>query len=170
MITRCSKRNSIVVLLLLLCGVGATYWSYSYSSKLQNELHLKKEEIALHEVQKKDSNKAETAAQAAEDDKQLLEEYFLTENETVAFLTDLENSALADGVVMETKTLLMKDDKKLPYIELSLSCTGSQESLGLFLERLENLHYSSWIDSLHWSKKDSEVSAEVNLKILLLPS
>jgi phenylpyruvate tautomerase PptA (4-oxalocrotonate tautomerase family) len=108
-----------------------------------------------------------TVAERAE-----LQHYFVTEKETISFITEIESLARSIGVTLETTSLdLTPATGKDPAIlKTGFLVKGSQTDVTTFLQMMESLPYHSRIPTMDISRLGSnEWQGSLSLEVTVRP-
>lgn len=107
--------------------------------------------------------------EATKEERALLEQFVLTEEQTSAFLTEIENLGEAHGVSLKTKSLEVISQKGIfDHLALEFSIEGQEAGVKQVLSMLEALPYHGQITSLTYAREDTgEVIAALGMFITL---
>lgn len=124
---------------------------------------LSKSQILISENLAKDAsyNRVVSLIESTKNERRELNNFFLTEKDTVSFISTMENDAKTIGVKMETSNLavvpaVIKDTKIIEpaKLTLSISFSGSEAVVSKYVSLLENIPYQKSIPELSLSKMD----------------
>ncbi len=104
-----------------------------------------------------------------------LKSFFITENETIAFLTSIEKAAEAIGVTLKTNELavipvVVADGVTTPAaLTLRFTFSGSEAAVKKFLTLLEQIPYHVVIPKVTMNTSEANWKVTADLRITLLP-
>lgn len=168
MITKQTIKWSITTAIAFVSSIGVLLWTYYYAGQLRNDLERAQVAVVTHEMHAKNVAVAEKSAALAQAGEVTLQQYVLTEDKTVDFLTDLEALAAVHGVSLTTESLKVVENEDVPHISLQLNGLGTQNNVNDFLENLEALPYASWLENTTWLRTEAGIEVELILNVTLM--
>lgn len=171
-----TKRAKTILLIsivysLLFAGllVNALYLISAEGAKLD----VTKNKISENTAKEIAYTKMMTLLESSKDKRDTLKEFFVTEDETISFLSSLETAAKKIGVKLETNELevipsVTKETVVSPAaLSVSFTFNGSEREVKKFLEVLENIPYHTIIPKVTLTGNPSDGLWSGSAKLLL---
>ena len=173
------SRNNFLFASLTCLGVVLVFVYGLYKIQVQgNRLSQSRQVISDHIAKEASYNKVVNLIDETKAQRQLLSSFFITEKDTVRFISDMENASNIIGVKMETKNLavtpaVLKDGQVVEpaYLVFGMSFEGGETAIKKYVTLIENIPYQKKITQLTLSKQgpNNGWSGTVNLNILITP-
>ncbi len=175
-----TKRTTTNLVLALIFALGVTLGLalMLYIVNIQgSKLEQAKITIAEHVAKEAAYTNVTRLVEASASDRAMLLTYFITEKETITFISQLEAAALAMGVRLQTTNLSVTpattvDGKTTPgVLTVGLSFGGETTAAKKFLTLLENVPYHKQIPTVTMTKDAATAATQgqVSLLITLTP-
>ena len=149
MITKKTKIIFVVSIICFLVSVGGVYMLWSTIKNQGEALAQKANELALFEAQNKSYRDLEQLVNDTQSQRTQLQEYLLTEDQTIDFLSKIEN--LADSLAIDLSTDALKvQDTEGPFDTLLISyrIEGMKTRVDTLIQMLETLPYQAGLSNL----------------------
>jgi hypothetical protein len=129
--------------------------------------------IGEHSAKEASFNTVQQLLTTTKDDREKIDSFFIQENQTISFITEIERNATAIGVRLVTNELSINPSTvdpngvKTPAVLIvGFDFSGSKYAVEQFLVLLENVPYHKKITSVSVAKSDDSLW-KVNLKMQL---
>ncbi len=164
-------RNFIIASLLLILTAGS--FGLVYIKIFDEEITLKEQLKAIKIGNDREQTFYRLSALATESqsDRKQVQGYFLPQaSESITFLSQVENLAPQNGVILKTDALEEGSDKKTKekWIDASFTFSGARSDVERFIEILENMPYVARIDSVSLSvRAETNWEAKVKMRVYI---
>ncbi len=170
-----TTRAKKILGIAIMCGVssvagfaGALY----YVSGQGVVLRERAQAVADHAIQQQTYESLASLLETTKAEREELNHYILTEDETIDFLAEIEALAAAEQVLITTDalTVVEKKDTSFNTLKVNLSLVGSPVAVQTVLQILETLPYMSYVNMLtidQSMQNDAGVTAKVELMVTL---
>jgi hypothetical protein len=160
-----------VVLALMLASI--LYVIHMQGTKLGEA----KDAIAEHTAKELAYNNVMRVLASSEQDRAKLSSYFISEKDTISFITELESAAKSFGVTMQTTGLSVAPAATVagvsnpPVLSVGVQFKGDEQSVKNYIVLLENVPYHKRISSFTFSGDSTtgQWSAATTLAITMKP-
>jgi hypothetical protein len=150
-----SKKYIWLFIALTLSGVGVfmLYVAYSEIRSMNEEISLLKSDIDNETRRINEERDLKIALADTSKDREMLNGYFVREDQIVPFVESIESVGTKFGVKVKIVSISDGGDVKNTEesLDLKINFNGSWSSVMNFLEYLENLPYKSHIDNVVFS-------------------
>lgn len=172
MITARAKK---IVVVAAVCGIasvtgfaGALY----YVSGQGVVLRERAQAVADHAIQQQTYEALASLLESTKTERDELNQYILTEDETIDFLAEIEGMAAAEGVLITTDALTVIEVKDTDFntLKINLSLAGQPSAMLTVLQILETLPYMSYVNKLSLDTTpiaETGITAKVELMVTL---
>lgn len=174
MITQHTKNITIIATLFCVGTVSGLVFFLIHIHQAGAKLNELSAVIANSDAQRQQNIELQRLLKETSDERMQLESLLLTENETIVFLTEIENIARNYNVAVTTKSLQVVAEEKggRDNLVIQFEIEGTDSSAKKFIRLLEELPYASQLTQLKITKtKDGEntFSGTIELSLSLLP-
>lgn len=173
MITKQTKAIGGIALalcmLVTMSIVTAVYVITTQGERLQTQIAL----LADVAAQERNLYEVKRILTESQSDREALAELFLTESDTIDFLSTIEEIARRQGLALTTESLNVQEPKGEPAtLAVSFSFVGRTETVRDFIMLLETLPYGSYLTRLQLQNDPDELlsEAQVTVAMILLPT
>jgi hypothetical protein len=142
-----------------------------YTVTLEGEiLEERVSTIANNNAKEKAYKDLQALVEKTATDREMLRTYLLTEKETSAFLTEIEQLGVRQGVVLITDSLEVKKQSGLfDMLTVRFTIEGKEELVTKMITVFETLPYHSQIVQMNFQKDDPlKTKSTIELKVTLL--
>lgn len=149
-----TKKTQVIacIAFVLLIVSGVTLWYVSYEvDRIGNELSRQVEIIANQHAQERKLAELMQLIEETAADRAQLDEYLLSEADTITFLADIERIGVQQGVEIKTNSLDVQEETDTTVLMARFSITGPQELVYKMLTIMESLPYESTLTQLNLS-------------------
>jgi len=159
MITSRAKKISIVAaiycLLAVVILVGAIYYTEQNKNKFADVRNKNSEAVAMKQL----ATKIEQTLLLSESDRNELDSFFISERDTIHFITRVEELANLFEVEVETTQLAVipAKDGKLSRLHIGFISEGQYDNVEKMLSALETLPYHKSISQVSIKKAQGEI-------------
>lgn len=129
--------------------------------------------IGEHSAKEASFNTVQQLLATTKDDREKIDSFFIRENQTISFITQIEQNATTIGVRLVTNELSINPGTVDPngittpaLLVVGFDFSGSKAAIEKFLVLLENIPYHKKITSVSVTKSDDSLW-KVNLKMQL---
>ena len=165
------KSNTIALLSLLFALCSGVVCSWVFYEVITSGQLLTDHVTAIADTRAKERAYKDLAVQVAKTDVQrtTLNSFVLTEEGTGAFLTQIEQLGVSQGVTLTTNSLKVVAQKDLPTVlQVQFSVVGNEQLVKKVLSILETLPYHSVVSVLTLSKSaGGQAQALIDLSVTL---
>ncbi len=156
---------------LIYCVLFGGVLIYAYVSVSSQGQEVKRLELTMAE-----QNAKELAARSiteiiskTQDSRDKLSRYFVTEKDTINFITDIESLAASLGVSIETTSLeiLPGQTGARGQLKTSFAVEGDRTAIKNFIKAIENLPYHSTVPELEIDLNGNEWSAYISVLVTM---
>lgn len=172
--TKTTLGVSIVYALLLAVSLASmVYVIYNEGSKLEQS------KVTIAELVAKEAAYTSVVRliDSSTEDRTLISGYFITEKDTISFISELERAAKNSGVELETTELSVtaaetKDGVTTPAVlSIGVSLQGSEGAVKKYIELLETIPYHTNIPqiSVQSNRVTNQWSAAASLRLTMTP-
>lgn len=137
----------IALALLIISGTAFLYVSHEVTrigAELTRQVQLMANQYAQEQMLAELTQLVEDTAT----DRGQLEQYLLSETDTITFLADIERIGVQQGVELKTNSLAVSEEDGTSILTAAFSITGPQSLVLRMLTILENLPYESKLTKL----------------------
>lgn len=160
------KNNSqtyIIAALIFFLGTLGVFGGALFEIKNQNKnFDEQRQLISEHTAKELSYSKLQSLLESTANNRKSTNDIFLSEKNTINFISDIEKDAALLGVVLQTKNLSIKPQEVKDGVILqpaklvvSFDFTGSEKSVRDFLLLLENIPLYKTFTSMHMLKDTS---------------
>ncbi len=148
MITARAKKVMVVAVVCGVASVVSFAGAFMYVIGQGKTLREQAQAVADHAVQQKTYEALAALVASTKTDREEMQHYVLTEDETITFLADTEAMATAQGVTISTDALTVVNGKDFNTLKVNFTLEGDARSVHAVIQVLETLPYMSYINRL----------------------
>lgn len=167
-----SRTTQYVIISLLFFGVSVavSFFTYYYVDKEGSSLQSQMEILSKNRQLQERYHSLEVMVQESQAEYAELASYFLTENNTIIFLSEIETLASTMGLELITDALKVDPlpNPKYQGITLQLRISGAHDQVLDFLEIVETLPYYSRIEALTLEREGGDAENWIAAVTLLV--
>lgn len=149
--------------------IGVLYQMNRVASQYKEKLLVIEKNLEQEQVY----NSLEFTIQSSRVERAQLEEYILTKDDTISFLTEIEQMSRNLGIVLRTKSLEEGKVEGSVYDDLRMAfdVEGTMSQLENFVQLLELLPYHGQVQRVNFNKVEGEelFSGDIIITISLIP-
>jgi hypothetical protein len=133
------------ILIVVGAGVLCAFMVLSLTKK-SAELSAQVVAIAESTAVSEEYKKLSLLLESTTDEREKLQQFILSENEIITFLSEIESISRSFGLLIETRSLnVVPGENNFDTLELELSFAGEEQQVFKFLQFIERLPYASTI-------------------------
>lgn len=170
MITSTTKKVGVTSILVLVLGAGALSWSFYQvelrGAQLEEEVRL----AANNEALKRRAFESAQIVEATVNDREELNSFVLTEDESIGFLAEIETAAQEQGISFKTNRLdlVSKEGETFSKLTATFGFAGEKAVVFRLIDLFESLPYESVVTELNYKENEEgqlggSISIEMNI-------
>ncbi len=148
MATKRAKKMIFLSVLTMSIAMGGLAASLYYVLKEGAELRVRAQAVADHTAQQQLYANLASLVERTAGEREALQKYVLTEDDTISFLADIESLAAERGITLVTDALTVVTSKPNNTLMVNFSLTGTEVAVYDFVSLLEVLPYMSYLTNV----------------------
>lgn len=162
-----SKRIAFITILFFMCGVSVAVLVLHMIKEDGTQFVIQMETVHTNQVIESRYNDLQTILDQSEFERDKLNDYLLSEDDTVRFLSEIEGIAKSMGLQLTTDSLSVAPfpSQTFQKIDLKFRVSGLKNDVILFISALESLPYYSRIEALSLDRVGDVWQASVTLMV-----
>lgn len=162
------KTNTYTILVLsLICAIAASsvfYWLMVQVRTNTLDAYNMQQQASTASADVNHMHVLTNIVEKYQDEQESFKKLFVSSDEIVSFLQELEQLGRSAGVVTEVGSIHDKGNSVL----ISVSTDGSFAQVRSFLELMENIQYAAFIESVYFTKhkQDGVWGCQIKLSVL----
>lgn len=176
MITKQTKAIGGIALTLFVLTIAGIVFAVAVITNQGEQLQTQIALLADVAAQERNINEVQDILETSAADRQAMTKFFLTESDTIDFLSSIEDIARRQGLELTTESLAVQESAGEPTtLAVTFSILGAENVVYDFIKLLEALPYGSYLTKLQilntaeTMNTEANTEAQVTVAILLLP-